>query len=153
VFRALEAKPDLDETEHALAVLARATVAETVAPSDADDAVVRRLVDASVMPELLARETSAAALDATEADAAVVFVAPSADEIRVVAMAGCDEGVARALAKAAAQGNRAHGEGFLLSESLGRDHDGPRRCTVVAASLLTEPAMKRFRMYAAVARL
>ena len=50
-----------------------------------------------------------------------------------VAIAGCDAGVARALARAAAQGNSAYGEGLLLTETLGRDHDGPRFCTVVAA--------------------
>src|SRR3977135_2292020 len=91
----------------------------------------------------------AALLEATEADAAVVYVEPSASEVRVVAMAGCDAAVAQALARAAAQGNSAFGEGMLLTEPLGRDHDGPRACTLVAARRLNDLAMRRFRMFIA----
>jgi len=72
--------------------------------------------------------------------------------VRVVATAGCDAGVARALARAAAQGNSAYGEGLLLTEPLGRSHEGPRFCTVVAARRLTDTAARRFRMFTAVAK-
>ena len=41
---------------------------------DGDDALVRRIVDAAVMPALLAREGATALLEACDAQAAVVFV-------------------------------------------------------------------------------
>jgi DNA-binding NtrC family response regulator len=104
------------------------------------------------LSDLLARETATTLVEVTEADAAVVFVVPSVGDVRVVAIAGCDAGVARALARAAAQGNSAYGEGLLLTETLGRDHDGPRFCTVVAARRLTDAATRRFRMFTAVSR-
>ena len=153
VFRTLGAQRDLDEVDLARARLASIAAKEiTTSRADADDAVIRRLVEASVLSDLLARETATSLAEATEADAAVIFVVPSVGEVRVVAMAGCDAGVARALARAAAQGNAAYGEGLLLTEPLGRDHDGPRFCTVVAAHRLTDATTRRFRMFTVVAR-
>src|SRR5687767_959015 len=120
---------------------------------DADEAVVRRLVDAAIMPELLARETTTALLETMEVDAAIVFVAPAGGDVRVVAASGCDNDIARALARAAAQGTREYGDGLrILTEPLGRDHDGARLCAVVAAQRLTETATRRLRMFAAIAR-
>jgi DNA-binding NtrC family response regulator/tetratricopeptide (TPR) repeat protein len=152
-FRALGAERDLEEVARLRAQL-DTKAAEQPASSgvDADDSVIRRLVDASVLSDLLARETATSLVEATQADAAVIFVIPSAGEVRVVATAGCDAGVARALARAAAQGNNAYGDGLLLTESLGRSHEGPRFCTVVAARRLTDIAARRFRMFTAVAR-
>jgi hydrogenase-4 transcriptional activator len=152
-FRALGAERDLEEVARLRAQL-DTKAAEQPASSgvDADDSVIRRLVDASVLSDLLARETATSLVEATQADAAVIFVIPSAGEVRVVATAGCDAGVARALARAAAQGNNAYGDGLLLTESLGRNHEGPRFCTVVAARRLTDIAARRFRMFTAVAR-
>jgi DNA-binding NtrC family response regulator/tetratricopeptide (TPR) repeat protein len=153
VFRTLGAQRDLAEVDQARAHLEVIVPGEaTTSPADADDAVIRRLIDASVLSDLLARETATALVEVTEADAAVVFVVPSVGDVRVVAIAGCDAGVARALARAAAQGNSAYGEGLLLTETLGRDHDGPRFCTVVAARRLTDAATRRFRMFTAVSR-
>ena len=153
VFRTLGAQRDLAEVDQARAHLEVIVLGEaTTSPADADDAVIRRLIDASVLSDLLARETATALVEVTEADAAVVFVVPSVGDVRVVAIAGCDAGVARALARAAAQGNSAYGEGLLLTETLGRDHDGPRFCTVVAARRLTDAATRRFRMFTAVSR-
>jgi hydrogenase-4 transcriptional activator len=152
-FRALGAERDLQEVTRVRARLDDGSPHETTeSPVDADDAVIRRLVDASVLPDLLARETAASLVEATQADAAVIFVVPAVGEVRIVAVSGCDAGVARALARAAAQGNSAYGEGLLLTEALGRDHDGPRSCTVVSARRLTEAAMRRFRMFTAVAK-
>ena len=60
------------------------------APADVDEAVVRRLVEAAILPELLARETATAVLETTEAEAAVVFVATPGGDVRVLAQAACD---------------------------------------------------------------
>jgi DNA-binding NtrC family response regulator/tetratricopeptide (TPR) repeat protein len=152
-FRALGAACDLEELARVRIQLDGAAAEHaTTSAVDADDAVIRRLVDASVLSDLLARETATSLVEATQADAAVIFVIPAVGEVRVVATAGCDAGVARALARAAAQGNSAYGEGLLLTEPLGRDHDGPRFCTVVSARRLTDAAARRFRMFNAVAK-
>ena len=153
VFRSLGAQRDLDETEAATRLLATPGTGEYVgSPADADDALVRRLVDAAIMPELLAREAAAALLEGTGGDAAVVFVASPGGDVRVVAAAGCDPEVARALGRAASFGNHAYGEGLLVTDTLGRDYDGVRSCTVAAPHTLGLPAMRRFRMITAVAR-
>jgi len=153
VFRTLGAQRDLDEVRAARALLETARLPEFVAsPADAEEEVVRRLVDAAVLPDLLARETAAALLETTEADAAVVFVATPGGDVRVVAAAGCDTGVARSLARSASQGNREFGDGLLLSEPLGRDYDGTRTCTLVAARRLSDVATRRLRMFTAIAR-
>ena len=149
----LSAERDLKEVGAVQALLSDAPSIQPVGfPADADEAVIRRLVDAAILPDLLARETATALRETLETDAAVVFVAAPGGEVRVVAAAGCDTDVARALGRAASQGSREYGEGLLLTESLGRDHDGPRACTIVAARRLTEAATRRFRMFAAVAR-
>ena len=152
VFRTLGAQRDLEEADNTRARLATIVASEIAPLVAADDGIIRRLVEASVLSDLLARETTTALVETTKADAAVIFVVPSAGEVRVIAMAGCDPGVARALARGAAQGNNAYGEGLLLTEPLGRDHDGPRFCNIVAADRLPEVATRRFRMFAVVAR-
>jgi DNA-binding NtrC family response regulator/tetratricopeptide (TPR) repeat protein len=153
VFRTLGAQRDLDEVAAARARLAQApTAPPAAAAADADEAIVRRLVDAAIFPELLARETATAVLETIEADAAVMFVASPGGDVRVLAAAGCDPGVARALARAALQGSREYGGDLLLTEPLGRDHDGPRSCTIVIPRRLSDAAVRRFRMFAAVAR-
>jgi DNA-binding NtrC family response regulator len=153
VFDTLGAQRDLDEVAAAKTLLAEAATTRLITPvGDADEAVIRRLIDAAIFPELLGRETATALLETTEADAAVVFVAPPGGEVRVTAAAGCDAGVAGALARAASQGSREFGEGLLLTEAVGKDHDGNRFCTIVAAKRLTDDATRRFRMFAAVAR-
>ena len=153
VFRNLGAERDRQEVAAARALLEQGpAVAPAEASADADEAIVRRLVDAALFPELLARETATALLETIEADAAVVFVASPGGDIRVLAAAGCDSGVARALARATLQGSREYGGDLLLTETLGRDHDGPRSCTIVVPRRLTDAALRRFRMFAAVAR-
>jgi DNA-binding NtrC family response regulator/tetratricopeptide (TPR) repeat protein len=153
VFRTLGAQRDLHEAEVAAQLLETPGTGEYVgSPADADDALVRRLVDAAILPELLARETAAALLEGTLADAAVVYVAGAGGDVRVAAAAGCDVDVARALARAASLGNRSYGEGLLCTEPLGRDYDGVRYCSVATSHALGMPAMRRFRMITAVAR-
>jgi DNA-binding NtrC family response regulator/tetratricopeptide (TPR) repeat protein len=153
IFTALGAERDLTEVAAARASLDHAPRPQpVVSVTDQDEAVVRRLVDAAILPDLLARETATALIETIEADAAVVFTAVPGGEVRVVATAGCDQEVARALARAATQGTREYGEGLMLNEPLGKDYDGARMCTIVAAHRLTESAARRLRMFAAVAR-
>jgi DNA-binding NtrC family response regulator/tetratricopeptide (TPR) repeat protein len=153
IFETLGAERDLREVEGVRAQLTKASAVHVDSPSgDTDEAVIRRLIDAAILPELLARETATALLETIEVDAAVVFVATPGGEVRVLASVGCDTDVARALGRAASQGSHEYGEGLLLTESLGRDYDGPRACAIVGAQKLTDTGMRRLRMFAAIAR-
>ena len=69
-------------------------------PADADDALVRRLVDAAVLPDLLARELAATLLEAVTADATAVFAELPGGEVRLIAFAGTDADGARTVARA-----------------------------------------------------
>jgi DNA-binding NtrC family response regulator len=113
---------------------------------------VRRLVDASALPELLARETAAAIRETTQADASVVFVTTGSGGPRVLGAAGCDQANARAIANAAWLGQESTGGKRLLSESVGHDDSGARTCTIVFSTRPSELGLRRFRMFAAVAR-
>jgi hydrogenase-4 transcriptional activator len=152
VFRALGAQRDVDEVAAARALLAHAPPKSVTISPDADEAIVRRLIDAAIFPELLARETATALLETSDAEASVVFVAPVGGDIRVLAFVGCDAVVARAIARAAAQRSEAYGQSLLVTEGLGRDHDGPRACTIVSAQRVDDGTQRRFRMFAAVGR-
>jgi hydrogenase-4 transcriptional activator len=153
VFRSLGAQRDLAEVHSARTLLTAERPSVVLAsPADADDEVIRRLIEAAALPDLLARETATALLETTEVDAAVVFVAGPGGDIRIIAAAGCDSGVGRSLARAASQGSREFGDGLLISEPLGRDYDGPRSCTIVSATRIPEATLRRVRMFTAVAR-
>ena len=151
-FGTLGAERDLKDVEALRVRLNEEPPIQSATFPDQDEAVVRRLVDAAILPDLLARETATSLLETTEADAAVVFTAAAGGEVRIAAAAGCDDDVARALARAALQGSSKYGAGILMTEPLGRDHDGPRSCAVVAAAGLTESTGRKVRMFAAVAR-
>jgi DNA-binding NtrC family response regulator/tetratricopeptide (TPR) repeat protein len=154
IFSNLGAERDLSELASVRASMNDAVqAAPLVSAVDADEAMVRRLVDAAIMPELLARETATALVETLEVDASVIFVAPSNGDVRVVATAGCDADVARSLARAAARGRRDLGDGpGVITEQLGRDHDGPRSCAVVSSRRLSDAESRRIRMFAAIAR-
>jgi DNA-binding NtrC family response regulator len=152
VFNTLGAQRDLNEVAAARAVLEQVPAVPPAVSPDVDEAIIRRLVDAAIFPDLLARETATALLESTESDAVVVFVPLPGGDVRVGAAAGCDPAVARALARGASTGTREYGQGLLLTEPLGKDHDGNRSCTMVATARASDAALRRFRMFAAVAR-
>jgi hydrogenase-4 transcriptional activator len=151
VFKMLGAERDLDEAGAARDLLSRTSAPHPIFAPDAEEGIVRRLVDAAIFPELLSRETATAIIEATDADAVVIFV-ESPTDLRIVASAGCDSSVANTLARAAHQGSRQYGDGMLLVESLGKEHDGPRRCVVAAPERLGDTEMRRFRMFVHIAR-
>jgi len=153
VFEQLGAERDLNDTKAAQELLAGAGSGEyVISPADADDAIVRRIVDAAAVPDLLGRETAAALLEASAGDAAVVFVKLPGGDVRVVAHAGVDEDGARALARAAAHGTTTYGRGILEMQALGRDPEGLRIGIVASPRPIGHPVMRRLRMIAAVAR-
>jgi DNA-binding NtrC family response regulator len=119
--------------------------------SEAEDAFVRRLVDAAVLPELLGRETAETLLEALGADASIVYVQPPGADVRVLGWSGCGADDARALARAAVQ-NAAQDRGLIITEALGRDYDGARAAVVASSTPLTDTSRRRLRMIASVAR-
>ena len=65
-FRELGARRDADDVEAARALTSEPGTGDFIgAPADADDAVVRRVIDAAALPDLLSRETAAALLEVT----------------------------------------------------------------------------------------
>jgi len=153
VFRTLGAQRDLDEAAAARQLLSAADAADGIgATVDADEAIVRRLVDAAIFPELLARETATALLESLDARCAVIFVVSAAGDPRVLAAMGCDADEALEIARAARRGGREHTGNPLVIESLGRDHDGPRFSAIVLGTRRNDGDMRRFRMFSAVTR-
>jgi DNA-binding NtrC family response regulator/tetratricopeptide (TPR) repeat protein len=152
VFQALGATRDLEEVHAAMHGPAPMGTGEYVgSPADADDALVKRLVDAAVLPDLLARELATAMLEAVGADMTVVFVQLPGGDVRVVSHAGTDMEGARSVARMAVTG-AAYGPGVLLLEPVGRDSDGPRSVAIASSRPAGHPVMRRVRMMAAVAR-
>jgi DNA-binding NtrC family response regulator/tetratricopeptide (TPR) repeat protein len=152
VFEQLGAERDIRDTREAQRLLTSVGTGEYVmAPADADDAIVRRIVDAAALPDLLGRETAAALLEVAAADSAVVFVETPAHDVQIVACAGTDPEAARTLARAAAHGS-VYGRGTILVEPLGRDRDGARLGLVASPRPIGHAVMRRIRTIAAVAR-
>ena len=152
VFQQLGAERDVADTHAARELLTSVGTGEyVISPTDADDAIVRRIVDAAALPDLLGRETASAFLETCGGDGAVVYVEPPGGDVRIVAAAGCDSELARVLARSAAHGT-AYGRGVLLVESLGRDPEGPRHVLVASPRPIGHPVMRRLKMIASVAR-
>lgn len=151
IFESLGAQPDLADARDAALSIPTTATGEYVGPHvDGDDAVVRRLVDAASVPDLLGREAASAMLEACDAESAVLFVEPAGTEPRVIAFAGCDAHTAKALAGAAARG-ASYGSAMLV-EPLGRDADGPRFAVITSVRSFSGMLAQRFRTIAAVTR-
>src|SRR4249920_70704 len=114
VFEQLGAQRDSSDAQAAHDLLTVVGTGEyVISPADADDAIVRRIVDAAALPDLLGRETALALIEATGGDGAVVFVQLAGGDVRVVATAGCDEETARALARTSPH-QRAYGRNGVI---------------------------------------
>ena len=151
-FTQLGAERDIADTQKARELLTNIGSGEYVISSaDGDEAIVRRIVDAAALPELLARETATAFLEAASGDAAVIFIQLTGGDVRVLAYAGCDAETARALARSGS-GGQAYGRGAILLEPLGRDPEGARIALLASPRAIGHPVMRRLRMIAAIAR-
>jgi len=150
-FKTLGAERHLADLETARALLAGPGTGEFIgATLDADEAVVRRLVDAAALPELLARETVAAVQETTRGDAVVLFVRPAGGgQPRVVSYVGCEADAARALARSGSQPEPPGGA--LIIDGLGTEGDDHRMIIVAAARPSGHLTERRLRMVAAVA--
>jgi DNA-binding NtrC family response regulator/tetratricopeptide (TPR) repeat protein len=152
IFEQLGAERDLADTNAARQLLKTPGSGEyIISPADADGAIVRRIVDAAALPDLLGRETAAALLEVAGGDSAVVFVELPAGDVRVVACAGCDETTAATLARAGLR-SRGSTTDTLLVEPMGRDSDGARFALLASPRPIGHPVMRRLKMIATVAR-
>jgi hydrogenase-4 transcriptional activator len=150
MFEALGAARDLSETRSAAASIPAAEPGSYSGVAlDADEAIVRRLVDAAAIPELLGRETAAAIRDTTDAECAIVFVAPAEGNVRLVAWSGCDPERARSIAGRALA--KSHGTEWIVSEPIGVDVDGPRYAAILSLHPVSDVRRRRLRMIAAIA--
>jgi hydrogenase-4 transcriptional activator len=152
IFEQLGAERDVADTRTAELLLNKVGTGEyVISPADADDAIVRRIVDAAALSDLLGRETASALLETAAADSTVLFVQLADSDVRVIAFAGCDMDGARTLARTAQHGHP-YGRGSIVLEPLGRDPEGPRFLLVASAQPLGHPVLRRLRMIAAVAQ-
>ena len=152
IFEQLGAERDLADTHAAESLLTKEGTGEyVISPVDADDAIVRRIVDAAALTELLGRETASALLETAAADSTVLFVQLADGDVRVIAFAGCDADAARVLARSAVHAHPSSRDAWVL-EPLGRDIDGPRFVLVASARPMGHPIVRRLRMIAAVAQ-
>jgi hydrogenase-4 transcriptional activator len=152
LFSLLGAAPELAETEAALKAIPPAGTGVYVGVQmDGDDALVRRIVDASVMPALLAREGATALLEGCDGHSAVVFVQTGMNQIKVLGAAGGDAGSAQHLATAALRAAHGTAPGFIV-ESLGRGATGPRFAVVSSMRQISVAVSQRFRMLCTVLR-
>ena len=153
LFESLGAAPELAEARAALAGVPAAGTGDYVGVQmDGDDAIVRRMVDAAVLPALLAREGATALLEACDGQAAVLFVQMPSGRPRIVATAGCDTEAAMGLADAALRAEASRGTPVLPLEPLGRDVEGPRFAVVATTRPLSAVLRQRFRTLGAVLR-
>jgi hydrogenase-4 transcriptional activator len=151
IFESLGAAPDLAEARSALSSIPLAGTGDYVGPRmDGDDAIVRRLVDAAVLPPLLAREGATALLEACDAQAAVIYILLGSGQIRVLAAAGCDIDSARSLALSAVRSSTS--SPALVVEPMGRDPEGPRFAVVSSARPVGSSVIQRLRTLCAVLR-
>ena len=148
LFEALAAAPDLSETARALSEIPQGASAGTASVhADGDDALVRRIVDASALPPLLAREGAATLLEGCEAVAAIVFAHIGPDQLRVLASAGEPDDAARLVKRAMATPGPS-----MMVEAIGRDQAGPRFAAASGSRAFSHRASQRFRMLCAVLR-
>ena len=151
LFESVSAGPQLAEARATLeAVPIAATGTYIGLQMDGDAALVRRIVDAAVMPALLAREGATALLEGCDAQAAVVFVQMNPGQVRALAYAGCNSDSAQALALAATRSQATNHPPLVAVESLGRDTAGPRVAVVSMMRPFSPATSQRFRTLCAV---
>jgi DNA-binding NtrC family response regulator/tetratricopeptide (TPR) repeat protein len=152
LFASLGAAPELAETDVALKQIPSAGTGGYVGVQvDGDDALVRRIVDAAVMPALLAREGATALLEGCDGQSAVVFEQTGMNQVKVLGAAGTTSDSAHQLAAAALRAAPGTAPGFIV-EAIGRCPGGPRFAAVSSTRQISVAVSQRFRMLCTVLR-
>ena len=146
IFEALGAAPDLSEARQALAETptAATTGGYVGVQMDGEDALVRRIVDAAVMPALLAREGRPRPRSLRCAGGRRLRPRLSSGQVRVAASAGCDPSRARELSIEATRSLAARATSTIDRAS----GTGRRRSTVRARLPVHGPRSTCQRFYA-----
>ena len=153
IFERLGAERDVADTHAAQQLLGLAgTGLDVISSADSDDAIVRRLVDASALPDLLVRETASALLEVCAADRSVMYAQQPSGDVAVIAAVGCTVDEARAMARGAVNGGPYGRGGVIVIESLGRDRHGLLFGLVASPRPIGHTVMRQLRTIAAVAR-
>jgi hydrogenase-4 transcriptional activator len=151
IFEQLGAERDQADTLAAEQLLdVPVSAADAISPAHTDEAIVRRIVDAAALPQLLDRDIPAAMLEAAKADATVVFVRLP-DDVRIVGSAGCSIDEAIGLARMAMREDSTDST-RLHVEPLGQAAEGPRFAVIASRESLDRATSRRVRMIATVAR-
>ncbi|HEY7791475.1 MAG TPA: sigma 54-interacting transcriptional regulator [Vicinamibacterales bacterium] len=151
VFSALGAERDRQAAHDAQLVLSiQEDRPRPQASPESEDAIIRRLVDAAALPDLLGHETAAALAEAAHTDLAILIVERGPGDLRVIGRAGCD--AARALAVAqAARAADAVAQAWHI-EPIGRAATHPRLAILPCHQPLEPATRRRLRTLAVVAR-
>ena len=153
VFRTLGASRDaLEVARVRMQIDGQADTASAPPDADLDEAVVRRLVEGALFPDLLAREVAATLTDGLDVESAVVFESLPDGRVNLLARVGCSEDLARSAAEAALNDHPAVGRHVVTSERLGRYGHGSRACVLLSTSPLSARARRRLSMFATIAR-
>jgi DNA-binding NtrC family response regulator/tetratricopeptide (TPR) repeat protein len=151
VFEALGAAPDLAAARAADQRVPIAGTGDYVSVQADDSALVRRLVDAAALPEVLGREAVQTLQEVCNADAVVVFVRPLTGAPRLVAHIGCGADAAAAQAAEFVGGAPARSDSVLF-EPLGSTVDGLRTLLLTSPHPIDALAVQRFRTLCAIVR-
>ena len=135
VFEQLGARARSSDTQMPAALLTTVGSGEyVISPADADDAIVRRIVDAAALPELLGpRDRRGADRSRRRRQRGGVRQPARRATCASSRRPAADADAARALARTAANGHR-YGRGTMIVEPLGRDPEGPRFGLVAVAA-------------------
>jgi DNA-binding NtrC family response regulator/tetratricopeptide (TPR) repeat protein len=151
IFETLGATQDLEDARAAIREMPSVASGGYVGVlMDGDAALVRRIVDASAIPALLARDGATALLEACDAIASALYVQSRNGQVHVLGFAGCDATTARGLATAAARGTAV--PPLVATEPVGLAPEGARFAVISSTRALAGPALQRFRTLCAVLR-
>ena len=152
-FEALGAAPDLEDAKRGTTVDdLRVSGPYLGSPTDADDAIVRRLVDAAVLPDLLAVET------AHGPPRGVRRRRPPSSSCTPRGMTSTSRATSAATCRRRPRwpgrpsGRPRRRQREIALEPLGHHRDGPRFGAVVSATPIGYTTARRLRMIGAVAR-
>ncbi|MDP6605868.1 MAG: sigma 54-interacting transcriptional regulator [Dehalococcoidia bacterium] len=118
---------------------------------DNDDVLVRRLIDAALLPALLSRETVATLVDSCDAETGVLYVQPPEGDPEIVATAGLNGEAVLRLARTAGDPGIKRRQ-TLLVDTVGARDDHPLRVALSNASPFSEAIVQRFRTMVLIAR-
>ena len=151
-FQALGADALVEETRREQKKLDAKGTGEFIGTSlDNDEVLVRRLVDAALLPDLLSREIVTTLVESCDAEVGVLYIQRPEGDARIIATAGARSDVAHRLARAAGDPGVKRRQ-TLLVDTLGRRDDGSLRVALSNPMPFSDALVQRFRTLVLIAR-